>query len=73
MQYLKNQYIVQFEGAEFIEKAKRSISKENEEVNLIRNIESRNIVVYKFSDKKAAAKWRESTAGIIYFESGKNT
>jgi hypothetical protein len=73
VEYLKNQYIVQFEDADGFELAKRSILKENEEVNLVRNIDSRNIAVYKFSDKKAAAKWRESTAGIKYFEAGENT
>jgi hypothetical protein len=70
---LKNQYIVQFEGADVFELAKRSIFKENEEVNLVRNIDSRNIAVCKFSDKKAAAKWRASTAGVKYFEAGENT
>ena len=70
---LKDQYIVQFEGAKFFDLAKQSIFKENEEVNLVRNIDSRNIGVLKFSDKKAAAKWRETTKGIKYFEAGENT
>ena len=34
VEYLKNQYIVQFEGADVFELAKRSIFKENEEVNV---------------------------------------
>ena len=64
VEYLKNQYIVQFEGADDFKQAKRSILRNDEEVNLVRNIDSRNIGVYKFADKKAAAKWRENTAGI---------
>ena len=73
VEYLKNQYIVQFEGADDFKQAKRSILRNDEEVNLVRNIDSRNIAVYKFSDKEAAANWRESTAGIKYFEAGENT
>ena len=72
VEYLKDQYIVQYKGTHSFEEAKRSMSRErNEEVNLVRNIDSLNIGVYKFSDEKAAAKWRESTAGIKYFERGK--
>jgi hypothetical protein len=69
VQLVKNQYIVQFEGADSFEEAKISTSNDNS-VEVVRHIDSRMIAVVKFADKKAATKWRDDAGGIKYFEPG---
>ena len=69
VQLFKNQFIVQFEDGDDFEEAKISTRNDNS-VEVVRNIVSRNIGVYKFADKKAATKWRDNTKGIKYFELG---
>jgi hypothetical protein len=69
VQFIENQYIVQFEGADDFEQAKLSTLNDNK-VQVVRHIDTRKIGVYKFSSKKAAAKWREKAGEIKYFEAG---
>ena len=68
---VENQWIVQFEGADEFEAAKISALNDNS-VEVVRYIDTRKIVVYKFADKKSAAKWRNDAIGIKYFEAGEN-
>ena len=67
---LKDQYIVQFNGADDFKEAKNSILNSDEEVEVIRYIDTRNIGVYKFSSEEAAAEWRNGAVGVKYFEKG---
>jgi hypothetical protein len=71
VELLKDQYIVQFNGADDFKEAKNSILN-GEEVEVVRYIDTRNIGVYKFSSKKAAAKWRDGAVGVKSFEAGEN-
>ena len=60
---------VQFEDADDFEAAKISTLNDNS-VQVVRHIDSRQIRVYKFADTKSAAKWRSNAGGIKYFEAG---
>ena len=73
---LKHQFIIQFESNEAGERSKQSVlsnlGEDNDNLKVIRRIESRNIAVVKFRNKWAALKWRKGRAkGIKYFEKGK--
>ena len=77
---LKNQFIIQFERNEAGERSKQSVlnhdsvkEKENDdELEVIRRIESLNIAVVKFRNSLTALEWQKSkeAEGIKYFERG---
>jgi hypothetical protein len=64
---LKDQYIVQYNGADDFQEAKNSILDGDEEVEVVRYIDTSNIGVYKFSSQNAAAEWRDGAVGVKYF------
>ena len=66
---LENQYIIQFDDTDHYEQAKLSILNDDS-VQVARYIDTRNIVVYAFSSRKTATKWRNDAVGVKYFEEG---
>ena len=66
---VENQFIIQFDSADDFEQSKQGILNDDE-VQVVRYIDTRNIGVYKFSSKKAAAEWRDDAVGVKYFEAG---
>ena len=71
VELVENQYIVQFDKLLNFEETKQNVLNDNE-VQVVRHIDTRNIGVYKFASKKAATKWRDSTEGVKYFEAGES-
>lgn len=70
VEFVENQYIVQFENADYFEQSKLSTRSDGDEVQVVRHIDTRKIAVYKFTSKEAAGNWRKDAAGVKYFERG---
>ena len=71
VELVENQYIVQYDKLLNFEETKQNILNDNE-VQVVRYIDTRNIGVFKFTSKKAATKWRDNAEGVKYFEAGES-